>query len=201
MILASPETERGPGPRAIFADPSGISRRQRWKGTADPAWFIITAPRPRLRNCVFHAPLQEGFARLSRSGHGPRVLHRAAGPRAAPCPAKGKQERRRDTKEWNHADGTDGIAARRLRDRRGTNRRDVERRASPRARHHRRMALLRRQGRRRRMAAMQHRENSMGQPRGRHHHARRPRPAARKERWMLVIRDWWFTDEPFGRAE
>lgn len=203
MILASPETERGPGPRAIFADPSGISRRQRLEGNGRPGHGSSSQPRARVFGTAC-SMLRSG--RVSPDYPEAGTAHASSTARrdreAAPCPAKGKQERRRDTKEWNHADGTDGIAARRLRDRRGTNRRDVERRASPRARHHRRMALLRRQGRRRRMAAMQHRENSMGQPRGRHHHARRPRPAARKRNgWMLVIRDWWFTDEPFGRAE
>lgn len=26
-------------------------------------------------------------------------------------------------------------------------------------------------------------------------------PLLERNGWMLVIRDWWFTDEPFGRAE
>ena len=26
-------------------------------------------------------------------------------------------------------------------------------------------------------------------------------PLLERNDWMLVIRDWWFTDEPFGRAE
>lgn len=26
-------------------------------------------------------------------------------------------------------------------------------------------------------------------------------PMLERNGWMLVIRDWWFTDEPFGRAE
>lgn len=187
-------------PRAIIADPSGISRRQRLEGNGRPAMVHHRSPAP--ASSDLRVPCS---GRASPDYPEAGTTHASSTARrdreAAPCPAKGKQECRRDTKEWDHADGTDGIAARRLRDRRGTNRRDVERRASPRARHPRRMALLRRQGRRRRMAAMQHREERMGQPRGRHRHARRHRPAARKNNWMLVIRDWWFTDEPFGHAE
>ena len=26
-------------------------------------------------------------------------------------------------------------------------------------------------------------------------------PLLERNGWMLVIRDWWFTDEPFGHAE
>ena len=26
-------------------------------------------------------------------------------------------------------------------------------------------------------------------------------PLLERNDWMLVIRDWWFTDEPFGRTE
>lgn len=26
-------------------------------------------------------------------------------------------------------------------------------------------------------------------------------PLLERSGWMLVIRDWWFTDEPFGHAE
>lgn len=26
-------------------------------------------------------------------------------------------------------------------------------------------------------------------------------PLLERNNWMLVIRDWWFTDEPFGHAE
>lgn len=26
-------------------------------------------------------------------------------------------------------------------------------------------------------------------------------PLLERNDWMLIIRDWWFTDEPFGRAE
>ena len=44
VILASPETERGPGPRAIFADPSGISRRRRLEGNGRPAMVHHRSP-------------------------------------------------------------------------------------------------------------------------------------------------------------
>jgi len=46
VILASPETERGPGPRAIFADPSGISRRRRLEGNGRPAMVHHRSPAP-----------------------------------------------------------------------------------------------------------------------------------------------------------
>lgn len=37
--------------------------------------------------------------------------------------------------------------------------------------------------------------------RGRLHAADDLDPLLERNGWMLVIRDWWFTDEPFGRAE
>lgn len=121
VILASPETERGPGVRARSSPTlPGFPGVDAWKGTVGRPWFIIAAPRPRLRTCVFHAPLREGSPDHPEAGtaHASSTARRCC--EAAPCPAKGKQERRQDIKEWNHADGTDGIAARRLRDRRGT---------------------------------------------------------------------------------
>ncbi|WP_134858992.1 hypothetical protein [Bifidobacterium breve] len=46
VILASPETERGPRPRAIIADPSGISRRRRLEGNGRPAMVHHRSPAP-----------------------------------------------------------------------------------------------------------------------------------------------------------
>lgn len=202
-ILAAPETERGleaaRNHRRPFRDfQASTPGRERSAGHGSSS-----QPRARVFGPACSMP-RSGRASPdfpeAGTAHASSTARR--GCEAAPCPAKGKQERRRDIKERDHADGTNGIAARRLRDRGGgVHRRDVERRAPPRARHPRRMALLHRQGRRRRMAAMQHRKERMGQPRGRHRHARRPRPAARKNNWMLIIKDWWFTDEPFGHAE
>ncbi len=171
-----------------------------WKGMVGRPWFIIATPRPRLRNCVFHAPLREGFARFSRSGHGPRVLHRAAGPRG--CPMSG--ERKTGTPAGprrNHGEGIDRLSARRLRDRGGgTSRRDVERlrlngttfrtdgTATP-------SGAATTDGSR---AASRKQYGSTTRAT-----SSRPSTSTLLERndWMLIIRDWWFADEPFGRAE
>lgn len=59
------------------------------------------------------------------------------------------------------------------------------------------MALLRRQGRRRRMAAMQHREERWVNHAGDIVTPDDLDPLLERNDWMLVIRDWWFTDEPF----
>lgn len=157
VILASPETEHGPGAardhRRPFRDfQASTPGRERSAGHGSSS-----QPRARVFGPACSTPR---FGRASPDYPEAGTAHASSTARrdreAAPCPAKGKQERRRDIEGANHADGIDGIAARRLRDRRGgTHRRDVERRASPRGRHPGRMALLRRQGgRRRRLAAM-----------------------------------------------
>lgn len=120
---------------------------------------------------------------------------------AAPCPAKGKQECRRDTKEWDHADGTVELQH---------------------------VVFETDEGR---VDAMWSdvRLHEHDIPDGWHCYAVRGGdggwppcsieksvwvnhagdivtpddidPLLERSGWMLVIRDWWFTDEPFGHAE
>ena len=51
------------------------------------------------------------------------------------------------------------------------------------------------------MAAMQHREKVWVNHAGDIITPDDLDPLLERNGWMLVIRDWWFTDEPFGRAE
>ena len=51
------------------------------------------------------------------------------------------------------------------------------------------------------MAAMQHRKERMVNHVGDIITPVDLDPLLERNGWMLIIRDWWFTDEPFGRAE
>ena len=63
------------------------------------------------------------------------------------------------------------------------------------------MALLRRQGRRWRMPPCSIEKSVWVNHAGDIVTPDDIDPLLERNNWMLVIRDWWFTDEPFGHAE
>lgn len=174
VILASPETERGPrGPRAIIADPSGISRRRRLEGNGRSAMVHHRGPAPAssdLRVPCFVSGRASPDSPSTGTAHASSAARRHR--KAAPCPAKGNAG---GTKEepWKRNQPTFSTSCSRPR-RRGASRRCGAVCAST-AKMFRRVAPLRRQGRGRRMGAVQHRTVRVGEPHRRHHHARRPR--------------------------